>query len=137
MRIPDEKLAEVFDRGFTVVEGFLDCSHPVAEDRPHSRAQTEFGCQRSDVGDAFGIHVAEHRLRAKIDRRIGSRAPRQAGTDDLIPFSNSFQQERQIKGGGAGVHSHNVGHVKRSSQLFLEGKSFRSHPDLSAARTRP
>ena len=24
MRIPDEKLAEVFDRGFTVVEGFLD-----------------------------------------------------------------------------------------------------------------
>src|SRR5437762_14235311 len=24
MRIPDENLAEVFDRGFTVVEGFLD-----------------------------------------------------------------------------------------------------------------
>jgi hypothetical protein len=24
MRIPDEKLAQVFDRGFTVVEGFLD-----------------------------------------------------------------------------------------------------------------
>ena len=24
LRIPDEKLAEVFDRGFTVVEGFLD-----------------------------------------------------------------------------------------------------------------
>ena len=24
MRILDEKLAEVFDRGFTVVEGFLD-----------------------------------------------------------------------------------------------------------------
>ena len=24
MRIPDEKLAEVFDSGFTVVEGFLD-----------------------------------------------------------------------------------------------------------------
>jgi hypothetical protein len=59
-----------------------------------------------------------------------------ANQKDHLPESDvvrHLQQKREVKSGGTRIHGDNVRHAKRSGQLFLEGKRFRTHSDPTGA----